>query len=81
MDSVPSSSRTLHLWSSAGFGTSLVQRLPRYRRAGPSTSLDEWAAKAYPDYPDFTTFSPSIATISSLLTQGIDTFIPNHLLS
>jgi hypothetical protein len=25
----------------AGIGTSVFQRLPRYRRAGPSTSLDE----------------------------------------
>ena len=26
---------------SAGFGTSSFLRLPRYQRAGPSTSLDE----------------------------------------
>ena len=41
MTLILSSSRILSYESSAGFGTSLFQRLPRSHGAGPSTSLDE----------------------------------------
>ena len=43
-----SSSRMLQSRSSAGFGTCWLQRLPRYRGAGPSTSLDERVGECLP---------------------------------